>query len=282
MGERQIPSFSEYLGSLSRMSEHIDPTLDTALTLELRDAARDLTALVTVDAPVLATWIRVYPDRVPVLGLAVGLTQEKLKNNLTSRFGTASWKALARDRSQELIAYLDEEFDLVDLLNRQRHRSYGFADVIVARAGTRALAVRAGSAGRRLEDEIEAVARDLGLEAQTRTRFEGRNGRTAPCDLVVPSAQDALIVVAAKAFDSTGSKLSDAVREIEEMADVRQPRQHVMAVVDGIGWKSRQSDLRRIFGLWESHQIDGLYTLRSLAKFRIDLEEAARIHKLIV
>ena len=31
-----------------------------------------------------------------------------------------------------------------------------------------------------------------------------------------------------------GLKLTDAVREIEEMADVRLARQHVMAVIDGI------------------------------------------------
>ena len=58
---------------------------------------------------------------------------------------------------------------------------------------------------------------------------------------------NAAIAVAAKGFDSTGSKLTDAVREIEEMADVRLPRQFIMAVIDGIGWKSRQSDLRRIY-----------------------------------
>jgi len=66
--------------------------------------------------------------------------------------------------------------------------------------------------------------------------------------------------VAAKGFDSTGSKLTDAVREIEEMADVRQARQFIMAVIDGrgdgrrppsqaihhgghrrIGWKNRKA-----------------------------------------
>lgn len=94
---------------------------------------------------------------------------------------------------------------------------------------------------------------DLGLPYATRTRFEGRNSRTAPCDLAVPGAGGAAqIVVAAKAFDSTGSKLTDAVREMEEMADVRRPSQFVMAVIDGIGWLSRANDLRRIHALWVS------------------------------
>ncbi len=171
---------------------------------------------------------------------------------------------------------LDEEYDLVRLLTVQRSRSYEFGDVLVARAGGRAVAVGGMASGRKVEDEIEAIAADLGLPSNTRTRFEGRNGRTAPCDLVIPSASNPLIVVAAKGFDSTGSKLTDAVREIEEMAEIRLPRQYVMAVIDGIGWKSRASDLRKIYALWESRQIDGMYTLASLDRFRTDLTEAAR------
>jgi len=50
-----------------------------------------------------------------------------------------------------------------------------------------------------------------------------------------------------------------------------------MAVIDGIGWKSRQADLRKIHHLWETHQIDGMYTLATLDAFRADLEEAARL-----
>jgi hypothetical protein len=176
---------------------------------------------------------------------------------------------------------LEENFDLNRLVTMQRRRPYDFGDVLVARAGTRLTAARAGASGRKVEDEIEAVAGDLGLPCQTRTRFTGRNGRTAPCDLAIPSGQHADIVVAAKGFDSTGSKLTDAVREIEEMADVRQARQFIMAVIDGIGWKSRLADLRRIYRLWERQQIDGMYSLATLDRFRHDLDEAARLRGLL-
>jgi hypothetical protein len=97
---------------------------------------------------------------------------------------------------------------------------------------------------------------------------------------VIPSAAEPEIVVVAKGFDSTGSKLTDAVREIEEIAEVRLPRQYVMAVIDGIAWKSRMADLRRIYALWETHRIDGMYTLSSLDRFRRDLEEAAHLRGL--
>jgi len=133
---------------------------------------------------------------------------------------------LARKQATEVIAMLDEQYDVVRLVSKQRHRTYDFGDVLVARAGTRRAAADAGATGRRVEDEIESVALDLGLPYDTRTRFEGQGGQTAPCDLAIPAGgAEAKIVVAAKGFDSTGSKLTDAVREVEEMAAKRRPTQ---------------------------------------------------------
>lgn len=271
-----MPTFDEYVTSLGRLTGHIDPTASTPEGAAIKEAADSLIALGTVDVETLAVWASQHPRAVPTLGLVVGLSQERLKNALKHVFGTSGWVSLAQARPADLVQMLDRDYDLVRQMQTQRDSIYTFGDVLVARAGTRVTATSAGVAGRRVEDEIEAIARHLGLDCETRTRFIGRNSRDAPCDLAIPSGSSALIVVAAKGFDSTGSKLSDAVREIVEMADVRQPRQYVMAVIDGIGWKSRLSDLRRIYRLWQTQQIDGMYTLGSLDTFREDLTNAAR------
>lgn len=273
--------FDQYLTSLGRLTGHVDPTASTPEADDIRSAARALAELPNHDGPTLAGWVQSHPHWVPILGLAAGLSQEKLKNALRDQFDTTGWVTLARTDPQALIDWLDTDFDLLRMVATQLDRTYEFGDVLVARAGPRVTATRAGASGRKVEDEIEAIADDLGLAYHTRTRFTGRNGRTAPCDLVVPDSENASIVVAAKGFDSTGSKLTDAVREIEEMADVRLARQFVIAVIDGIGWKSRKADLRRIHQLWESQQIDGMYTLASLDQFRADLEEAARLRHFI-
>jgi hypothetical protein len=280
MSSPELPSFDAYLASLGRLTAHVDPTASTPEAVALKDAAESLAQLTEVTSASLSEWVRHHAEWVPALGLAVGLSQEKLKNTLRHHLGTTGWVTLARTRPDALIELLDAEYDLVRQVATQRAKIYGFGDILAARAGTRAFATRAGASGRRVEDEIEMIAHDLGLARETRTRFVGRNNRTAPCDLVIPNAANALIVVAAKGFDSTGSKLTDAVREIEEMAEVRLPRQFTYAVIDGIGWKSRVSDLRRIYGLWERQQINGMYTLASLDRFRADLEEAARILRL--
>lgn len=274
-------SFDDYLGTLGRLTGHVDPTASTPEAEAIKDAALSLSDLQAVDLAAIESWVEEHPSDVPVLGLAVGLGQEKLKNALKDAFDTSGWVTLARTRSADLVQWLDEDYDLIRMLTVQRQRDYDFGDLLVARAGSRVTATRAGQSGRKVEDEIEAIAIDLGLPYQTRTRFIGRSGETAPCDLVVPNGSSAELVVAAKGFDSTGSKLSDAFTEIEKMAAVRLPRQYVMAVIDGIGWKSRLADLRRIHELWVNQQIDGMYTLATLDQFRDDLEEAARLRGLL-
>lgn len=67
------------------------------------------------------------------------------------------------------------------------------------------------------------------------------------------------------------------MREIEEMADARTGGQVALAVVDGIGWKGRMADLKRIWTMWETGEIDGLYTLASLDQFKEDLDNFASL-----
>jgi hypothetical protein len=114
-----------------------------------------------------------------------------------------------------------------------------------------------------------------------RTRFIGVGGKDAPCDLVIPNERDTQIVIAAKGFNSTGSKLTDAVREVETIATVRLPRQYVYVIIDGIGWLRRQADLRRIYEGRLSDRIDGIYSLATLDSFRADLTSAAKRLSLI-
>lgn len=59
----------------------------------IKEAAESLAALDEITAISLASWAADHPARVNVLGLAVGLSQEKLKNSLKHHFGTSGWVA---------------------------------------------------------------------------------------------------------------------------------------------------------------------------------------------
>ena len=272
-----LPSFAEFLAALGPLSAPaaLAATPPSAALQHFEDAAQQLEALDQVDRAALTTLLSERSDWVPILGSVVGLSREQLKNVLRHRLGSSGFVMLAKTKAADVVALLDEEFGLVERLTAERHRDWSYGDVLFERVASRRSAGRAIQRGRQLEDDVEAVVTALELPYELRTRFIGRE-RSAPCDLAIPaSGEEALIVCAVKGFNSTGSKLTDAAREIEEMAEVRQPRQYVFAVVDGIGWLSRQADLRRIHGLAVRRSIDGLFARSHLDAFRDELRVAA-------
>lgn len=171
---------------------------------------------------------------------------------------------------------LEEDFSLIVTLEAQLAREWTWADVLARVMSPRQHAGAWIQQGRDLEDAVEEKVKALALPYVPRTRFTGKAQQTAPADFAIPDGADALIAVAVKGFDSTGSKLTDATREIEQMVEVKTARQFVFAVVDGQGWVRRQGDLRRIHALWAKQLIDGLYTRGQLDAFGTALEQAAK------
>jgi hypothetical protein len=277
----KIPTFEEYVANLGDLTPWIDPTTPTAASAQIQANANALEAIDEISRDSLTQWVAENPKAVNALALTVGLTQEKFKIWLKKNFNTESWAKAAAEHPAELIEKLDQRYDLIRLVESQRKQIYSFGDLLVARGGTRGYALTSAKIGRDLEDKIEAIARELGLDYETRTRFVGRHNETAPCDLVIPNGKDAVIAVAAKVFGSTGSKQSAAWKEVQDMSLVRKPSQYIMAVIDGVGWVRRISDLKRIYELWAKNDIDGMYTVATLDSFRADLEEAARRHRLL-
>jgi hypothetical protein len=265
--------FDQFLASLSNLATPARE--DPAMQSHVGSLVEELRKIGTPTRESLERFVSAHPDSVPLLASCVGLTQEQLKNQLSHRLGSAGWTTLARSRACDLIALLDGEFKLVPRLTEQLQRQWSFEDVLLERyLWSRRTARRAVGQGRNVEDAVEAGVRTLGIPYRLRTRFAGRND-TAPCDLAMPAGGDAAqIVIAMKGYNSTGSKLSDAVREVEAMAAVRAPSQYVYAVVDGIGWRNRKADLHRLHTLWDRRQIDGLYTLAHLARFEADVKTA--------
>ncbi len=266
-----FPTFLASIGRIGEAAVVADPTVDV-----IASGAARLQALDDVSVDTLAALVVENPAWIRVLGLAVGLGQEQLQVTLYERFETRSYVRLAA-KAGEVVQSLDE-LGLVQRIVEERGRVYGYGDVLLERYGSRARASRAISRGKALEDAVEAIVIGQGLPHVMRTNFQGQAGRTAPCDLAVPAGGgEAAIVVGIKGFNSTGSKLTDARREIEEMAKVRLPRHFVLAVVDGLGWRSRRADLEAIHQLWITNQIDGLYTQASLDQFGGDVATAARL-----
>jgi hypothetical protein len=273
-------TFDEYLASLSPFVPQSPGAEPQALDLCQR-ATKTVTSLSPLDRESLADAVASDPDIAPVLTAVVGLSQERFKTWLRGKFGTAGWITLGRTRAQELTNALDDDFALITLLEAQSSRAWTWGDVLARVMAPRQHAGGWVQQGRDLEDAVEKVVSDLYAEYVPRTRFTGKGGQTAPADFAIPNGADALIAVAVKGFDSTGSKLSDAAREIEQMVEVKTARQFIFAVVDGQGWVRRQGDLRRIHDLWARQLIDGMYTRGQLEDFRAALADACRRVRLL-
>lgn len=270
------PAGHAYLRRLRRITEHVDPTVYSPGAIGIMDSANSLDELPNVERRTLADWLYERPRDAYTLGLAVGLSQEKLKGVVKAQFGTEAWWRPAKADPDAFVAWMDDEFDLVAALESQRRQEYTFGHVLAARGTSRATATSAAVAGLLIEGRVETIVRSLLLPYKMRGRFVGQNGNRGPADLVVPDFERAKITVACKGFDSTGSKLTAAVTEVQDMANVRYADQYVFAVVDGIGWNRRQGDFRRLFKLFEDGRIDGLYSLADLEQFRADLAKAAQ------
>ncbi|HEX5582407.1 hypothetical protein [Gaiella sp.] len=274
----QPATFEQFVGRLQRVAARA-PLAETEDHERIRRVAAELVELQDVDAASLAALLskpngKPSPHVREALGLVVGLGRERLTSELRAGLPDGG----DRQDPEKIIAFLDVEFGLLAEIKVARARQYEWADVLVARSGSRGTAGAAIVGGRSVEDRIEEVIRALRLPYQVRTRFVGRGGDTAPADMAIPDGfEGAQIVCAAKGFDSTGSKLGDAVTEIVHMANVRLPTQFVLAVVDGIGWHRRRADLERIYRLFENRQIDGLYSLAMLDEFRDDVDHAASL-----
>ena len=268
-------SFEDYLASLAPFAHQV-PEPDPEIIALCERATETVASLEPLDRVRLADAVADDPAIVSVFAAAVGLSQERFKSWLQHSFGTAGWITLGRSRAADLVDALDNDFALVALLRAHSARTWTWADVLARVMAPRQRAGTSIQQGRDLEDAVEEQVSGLGLGYEARTRFIGKAGVDAPADFAIPSGAEALIAVAVKGFDSTGSKLSDAAREIEQMVEARTPRQFIYAVVDGQGWRRRHGDLRRIHALWERQLIDGLYTRAQLAEFAAALRGAAK------
>jgi hypothetical protein len=277
-----IPSYDEYVATLSRLTEHVDPTTPTAETAAIKMAAESLAAMGPIDVITLERWTRDNPQAVPVLGLTVGLSQEKPKNALKQHIGTTGWVTAARERPGDIVAMLDTQFGLVESLKAQTGRTYSFGDVLVARAGD------AGDGRVRIDLRPRVGGPDRGDRRRTWTDLQDPHSvrGTFRQDSTMRPGDTGRRRCGADRRGGRGVRLDrlEANRRgarSREMAEVRKGNQTVMAAIDGVGWLSRANDLRKIHTLWANGEIDGMYTVSTPIRFKTDLGDAARFKKLI-
>jgi hypothetical protein len=159
-------------------------------------------------------------------------------------------------------------------VNRKLH----WSDVLIERLRSgRGSAISGQRRGRNVEDSAELLIRNVFGEAyEPRCTFNGPRGTTAKCDFAIPSKKEARILIESKAYGATGSKMTDILGDLHTIIAAKRADTALLFFTDGLTWKERQSDLRKIVELQNSGDITRIYTLSMAKQFEKDLRQLKR------
>lgn len=150
------------------------------------------------------------------------------------------------------------------------------------RAG-RGSAIKGQKRGRGLEDAVEVVVKTVFGEGnyETRCRFVGRDGvKTEKTDFAIPNRTKPEILIEAKAYGATGSKLTDILGDLERIVAVKRRGTDLLLVTDGVTWKYRANDLRKIVAMQNAGDITKIYTTKMFPELQADLQTLKGDHGL--
>ncbi|MEP0701259.1 MAG: DpnII family type II restriction endonuclease, partial [Lentilitoribacter sp.] len=122
------------------------------------------------------------------------------------------------------------------------------------------------------EDFAEEVIREVFGDAyEPRCTFQGVNG-TAKCDFAIPDKATPLILIEAKGYGATGSKMSDIIGDVDAIIGAKRNDASLLLITDGLTWKARANDLRKLIQRQNDGRITRIYTKQMKDQFRADLE----------
>lgn len=211
------------------------------------------------------------------VGLFLGYSKDKLEGELKERLGNggSGIKRFQTDRD----AFLDvlEEMGLRDAMTATVNRKPVWSDILQERLRSgRGSAIQGQQRGRGLEDFAEEIILDVfGNTYEARCTFQGVNG-TAKCDFAIPNKATPFILIEAKAYGATGSKMSDIIGDVDAIIRAKRPDASLLLITDGLTWKARASDLHRLIKRQNDGKITRIYTKRMASQLKQDLEVLQR------
>jgi len=128
--------------------------------------------------------------------------------------------------------------------------------------------------GRGLEDFTEALVREVfGENFDSRCQFTGVGGATGKCDFAIPNRNKPMILIEAKGYGATGSKMTDVFGDANKIINAKRPDIPFILITDGITWMRRMNDLRKLIKLQNAGSIMRIYTTKMAAAFLADLKQ---------
>jgi hypothetical protein len=232
----------------------------------------------SVQASALAALLSRHPRGLDVLRLIAGEGQEPMAHRICDALGgkRMGWDRLRRlanlDPTRMATALVG--MGMSEIIAEQAFRQWTLTDVLLDRYKLgRGRAIAGQQRGRALENEVEAILKGVGVPFETRVTFTSAAGIAAKCDFAVPTRVEPLIVIEAKGYESTGSKLTDFLGDVLKIKQAKGYHTYFFVVTDGRGWFNRESDLKHLVKLHEDGTIEMIYTRARLAQLADDVRQ---------
>jgi hypothetical protein len=111
------------------------------------------------------------------------------------------------------------------------------------------------------------------LHGKMREPVIGQRKQTAKCDIAIPSKDQPRIIIEAKGYGATGSKMTDVLGDIRKIIEAKRADTAFLFFTDGLTWKQRKNDLRQIVEFQNAGDITRIYTYTMEQQFKADLSQ---------
>ncbi len=153
-------------------------------------------------------------------------------------------------------------------------KEYTWKDIIIERlkAG-RGSAIKGQKRGRQLEDFVENIVKQVFNSYDPRCSFIGMKGNsTEKADFAIPSKENPEIIIEVKGYGATGSKQTDVIGDVSRIIQEKRHDSTFLLFTDGITWKERESDFRKLVNFQNQGFIYKIYTKAMEEEFLTDLK----------
>lgn len=214
-----------------------------------------------------------FDDGRIICGLFLGLSKDALTARLSAELGKGVQGITCYKKEPEVFVNALIGLGLLETMKEQTNREPKWSDVLVERLRSgRGSAISGQRRGRGLEDHAENIIRKIFGDAyEARCQFVGKRNVVAKRDFAVPSKDRPRILVEAKAYGATGSKMTDVIGDIDAIVEAKRHDTVLLFFTDGLTWKQRKSDLKKIVDRQNNGEIARIYTTSMSGQFEADL-----------
>lgn len=207
------------------------------------------------------------------IGLFLGYSKDKLEVELSDRLGPGGTGVKRYQSDRDVFLDALEDLGLRDAMTATVNAKPVWSDILKERLRSgRGSAIQGQQRGRDLEDFTEEIIREVfGTAYEPRCTFQGANG-LAKCDFAIPNRDQPYILIEAKGYGATGSKMSDVIGDVDAIIGAKRNDASLLLVTDGLTWKARVNDFRKIIQRQNDGRITRVYTKNMRAQIKADLE----------